>query len=108
VETLVPRAVARFYYRHPMDAILTELLAATGIAPVARVLAAPNTVARLALPHTLPVVGVTFLLVMTQDPPRAGGGGGRTASAAREPLDPPIVTWSTSIPRSGSSSSTSR
>lgn len=45
METLVPRAVARFYYRHPMDAILTELLAATGIAPVARV-AAPNTVAR--------------------------------------------------------------
>jgi hypothetical protein len=85
-----------------MDAILTRLLAATGIAPVARALAAPNTVARLALPHTLPVVGVTFLLVMTQDPPRAGGGGGRAASAAREPLDPPIVTWSTSIPRSGS------
>ena len=73
METLVPRAVARFYYRHPMDAILTRLLAATGIAPVARVLAAPNTVARLALPHTLPVVGVTFLLVMTQGPSRAGG-----------------------------------
>jgi hypothetical protein len=30
----------------------------------------------LALPHTLPVVGVTFLLVMTQDPPRAGGAAG--------------------------------
>ena len=76
-----------------MDAILTRLPAANGIAPVARVLAAPNTVARLALPHTLPVVGVTFLLVMTQDPPRAGGGDERAASAAREPLDPPIVTW---------------
>ena len=48
-------------------------LPATGITPVARVLAAPNTVARLALPHTLPVVGVTFLLVMTQGPSRAGG-----------------------------------
>jgi hypothetical protein len=40
------------------------LLAATRIPVMARVLAAPGTPARLALPHTLRVVGVTFLLVM--------------------------------------------
>jgi hypothetical protein len=45
---------------------LTGLLAATRIPVVARVLAAPGTAARLALPHTLRVVGVTFLLVMAQ------------------------------------------
>jgi hypothetical protein len=33
---------------------------------VGRILAAPGTAARLALPHTLRVVGVTFLLVMAQ------------------------------------------
>jgi hypothetical protein len=43
---------------------LLALLAATRIPLVARVLAAPGTPARLALPHTLRVVGVTFLLVM--------------------------------------------
>jgi hypothetical protein len=45
---------------------LLVLLAATRIPVVARVLAAPGTPARLALPHTLRVVGVTFLLVMAQ------------------------------------------
>ncbi|HEV8651630.1 MAG TPA: hypothetical protein VG276_20110 [Actinomycetes bacterium] len=43
---------------------LTGLLAATRIPVVARILAAPGTPARLALPHTLRVVGVTFLIVM--------------------------------------------
>jgi hypothetical protein len=45
---------------------LLGLLAATRIPVVARILAAPDTPARLALPHTLRVVGVTFLLVMAQ------------------------------------------
>jgi hypothetical protein len=45
---------------------LLVLLAATRIPVVARVLATPGTAARLALPHTLRVVGVTFLLVMAQ------------------------------------------
>jgi len=45
---------------------LLVLLAATRIPVVARVLAAPDTPARLTLPHTLRVVGVTFLLVMAQ------------------------------------------
>ena len=50
---------------------LLVLLAATRIPVVARILTAPGTPARLALPHSLRVVGVTFLLVMAQ-------GGGRT------------------------------
>jgi hypothetical protein len=45
---------------------LLGLLAATRIPVVARILAAPGTPARLTLPHTLRVVGVTFLLVMAQ------------------------------------------
>jgi hypothetical protein len=45
---------------------LLALLAATRIPVVARILAAPDTPARLALPHTLRVVGVTFLIVMAQ------------------------------------------
>jgi hypothetical protein len=45
---------------------LLGLLAATRIPVLARILAAPGTPARLALPHTLRVVGVTFLLVMAQ------------------------------------------
>ena len=45
---------------------LLVLLAATRIPVVARILANPDTPARLALPHTLRVVGVTFLLVMAQ------------------------------------------
>jgi hypothetical protein len=47
-------------------ATLLGLLAATRIPLMARILAAPGTVARLTLPHTLRVVGVTFLLVMAQ------------------------------------------
>ena len=43
---------------------LLALLAATRIPPMGRILAAPGTAARLALPHTLRVVGVTFVLVM--------------------------------------------
>jgi hypothetical protein len=43
---------------------LLGLLLATRIPVVARVLDAPATAARLTLPHSLRVVGVTFLLVM--------------------------------------------
>jgi hypothetical protein len=43
---------------------LLGLLAATRIPVMTRILAAPGTPARLALPHSLRVVGVTFLLVM--------------------------------------------
>jgi hypothetical protein len=43
---------------------LLGLLLATRIPAVARVLEAPDTAARLTLPHSLRVVGVTFLLVM--------------------------------------------
>ena len=46
--------------------ILLGLLTATRIPVVARILAAPGTPACLALPHTLRVMGVTFLLVMAQ------------------------------------------
>jgi len=45
-------------------ALLIALLLATRIPVVARILAAPGTPARLAVPHTLRVVGVTFLIVM--------------------------------------------
>jgi hypothetical protein len=44
--------------------VLLGLLAATRIPPIGRVLAAPGTPARLAVPHTLRVVGVVFLIVM--------------------------------------------
>ena len=44
--------------------VLLGLLAATRIPPIGRVLAAPGTPARLAVPHTLRVVGVVFLVVM--------------------------------------------
>ena len=47
-------------------ATLVGLLAATRLPLMARILAAPGTPARLALPHSLRVVGVTFLLVMAQ------------------------------------------
>lgn len=46
--------------------VLAALLASTRIPPVARVLAAPGTAARLALPHTLRVIGVVFLILMAQ------------------------------------------
>jgi hypothetical protein len=45
---------------------LIALLLAAQIPPVSRILADPGTPARLALPHTLRVVGVTFLIVMAQ------------------------------------------
>jgi len=47
-------------------ATLTALLLATRIPLVSRILADPGTPARLALPHTLRVVGVLFLVVMAQ------------------------------------------
>src|SRR5215208_1760097 len=47
-------------------ATLTALLLATRIALVSRILADPGMPARLALPHTLRVVGVLFLIVMAQ------------------------------------------
>jgi hypothetical protein len=46
--------------------VLAVLLLASRIPVVARVLAEPNTPARLALPHTVRVVGVLFLIVMAQ------------------------------------------
>ena len=46
--------------------VLAALLASTRIPLVSHVLAAPGTAARLALPHTLRVVGVVFLIVMAQ------------------------------------------
>ena len=45
---------------------LISLLLATRIPIVTRILADPGTPARLALPHTLRVVGVLFLIVMAQ------------------------------------------
>ena len=45
---------------------LSALLLATRIPLVSRVLAEPGAAARLALPHTVRVVGVLFLLVMAQ------------------------------------------
>jgi len=45
---------------------LIALLLATRIPLVSRILADPGTLARLALPHTLRVVGVLFLIVMAQ------------------------------------------
>src|SRR5215207_1526245 len=47
-------------------ATLIALLLATRIALVSRILADPGMPARLALPHTLRVVGVLFLIVMAQ------------------------------------------
>jgi hypothetical protein len=44
--------------------VLIALLLATKIPVVSRILAAPGTPARLAVPHTLRIVGVTFLIVM--------------------------------------------
>ena len=46
---------------------LVALLLATQIPLVSRILADPGTPARLALPHTLRVVGVLFLIAMAQD-----------------------------------------
>jgi hypothetical protein len=66
-------ARAGLYYGHGRAAVvffaafagfLSALLLATRIPLVSRVLADPGAAARLALPHTLRVVGVLFLLVM--------------------------------------------
>jgi hypothetical protein len=74
-------ARAEVYYRDPNDATpwlglvfvgvafggtLLALLGATRLPIARRVLADPGTPARLALPHTLRVVGVVFLIVMAQ------------------------------------------
>jgi hypothetical protein len=48
--------------------VLIALLAATRIPIVSRVLAAPDTVARLAVPHTFRILGVLFIVVATQTP----------------------------------------
>ena len=47
-----------------VGATLIALLLATRIPLISRILADPGTPARLALPHSLRVVGVTFLIVM--------------------------------------------
>jgi hypothetical protein len=49
-------------------AVLIALLAATRIPIVSRVLAAPDTVARLAVPHTFRILGPTFLVVAALAP----------------------------------------
>lgn len=69
-------AHAGVYRQDPGDAVpwflvavggaLIALLSATRIPVVSRVLAASGTPARLALPHTLRVVGMLFLIVMAQ------------------------------------------
>jgi hypothetical protein len=61
-----PSGQAAPWFGVAVAGILLGLLAATRIPVVARILAAPGTPARLTLPHTLRVVGVTFLLVMAQ------------------------------------------
>jgi hypothetical protein len=61
-----PSGQAAPWFGAAFAATLLALLAATRIPPMPRVLAAPGTAARLTLPHTLRVVGVTFLLVMAQ------------------------------------------
>jgi hypothetical protein len=69
-------AGAGVYGQDPGDAVpwflvavagtLISLLLATRIPLVSRILADPGTPARLALPHTLRVVGVLFLILMAQ------------------------------------------
>ncbi len=49
-----------------VGAVLVALLLAARIPVVARVLAHPDALARLAWPHTLRILGVVFLLVMIQ------------------------------------------
>jgi hypothetical protein len=74
-----PSGQAAPWFGAAVAGTLLGLLAATRIPVVARILAAPGSAARLALPHTLRVVGVTFLLVMAQGhlPLAHGGGRGR-------------------------------
>jgi hypothetical protein len=59
-----PSGQAAPWFGVAFAATLLGLLAATRIPPMPQVLTAPGTAARLTLPHTLRVVGVTFLLVM--------------------------------------------
>ena len=68
-------ARAGLYHGHGQAAVvffaafagfLSALLLATRIPLVSRILADPGAAARLALPHTLRVVGVVFLIVMAQ------------------------------------------
>jgi hypothetical protein len=59
-----PSGQAAPWFGAAFAATLLALLGATRIPPMPQVLAAPDTPARLTLPHTLRVVGVTFLLVM--------------------------------------------
>ena len=69
-------ALSGVYLQDPGEAVpwflvavvgtLIALLLATRIPLVSRILAEPGTPARLALPHTLRVVGVLFLIVMAQ------------------------------------------
>jgi hypothetical protein len=69
-------ARAGVYRQDPSEAVpwflvavagtLIALLLATRIPHISRILADPGTPARLALPHTLRVVGVLFLIVMAQ------------------------------------------
>jgi hypothetical protein len=61
-----PSGQAAPWFGAAVAGTLLVLLAATRIPVVARILAAPDTPARLVMPHTLRVVGVTFLLVMAQ------------------------------------------
>jgi hypothetical protein len=61
-----PSGQAAPWFGVAVAGILLGLLAATRIPVLARILAAPGTPARLTLPHTPRVVGVTFLLVMAQ------------------------------------------
>jgi hypothetical protein len=61
-----PSGQATPWFGAAVAGTLLGLLLATRIPVVARILAAPNTPARLVMPHTLRVVGVTFLLVMAQ------------------------------------------
>jgi len=61
-----PSGQAAAWFGVAVAGTMLVLLAATRIPVMARILAVPDTPARLALPHTLRVVGVTFLLVMAQ------------------------------------------
>ncbi len=54
------------WFRVAFVGLLSALLLATRIPLVSRILAEPGAAARLALPHTLRVVGVVFLILMAQ------------------------------------------
>jgi hypothetical protein len=61
-----PSGQAAPWFGAAVAGTLLGLLLATRIPVMARILAAPGTAMRLALPHTLRVVGLAFLLVMAQ------------------------------------------